>query len=69
MASRNGYPWSPEEVQRLRELAAQGMPAGEIAATLDRTGIGIKSKALTLGITLARSQRVGSARVPAPHAP
>ena len=55
VASRNGLPWSAEEVKRLREMAAQGMSAPQIAAALDRTNVGIKSKALALGIALARA--------------
>jgi hypothetical protein len=37
--------WSMQEVRRLRELAAAGVPIDSIAATLRRTRSAIKNKA------------------------
>jgi len=37
--------WSMQEVRRLRELAAAGMPLDSIAMTLQRTRSAIKNKA------------------------
>jgi hypothetical protein len=55
--SKNGLPWSQEDLQRLRQLAASGMSASDIATHLDRTKIGVKSKSLALGIALKPSRR------------
>jgi hypothetical protein len=55
--SKNGLPWSQEDIHRLRQLAASGMSASDIAAQLDRTKIGVKSKCLALGIALKPSRR------------
>lgn len=65
--SRNGLPWSQDDIRCLRELAASGHTAAEIAERLDRTKIGVKSKALALRIQLASSRR-RTERAPSPHA-
>lgn len=57
--SRNGFPWSQDDVHRLRELAAAGKTSTQLAEALDRTRIAIKSKALSLGIALKPSRRRG----------
>jgi hypothetical protein len=44
--------WSMQEVRRLRELAAAGMPIDSIAATLRRTRSAIKNKAGLHAISL-----------------
>jgi hypothetical protein len=64
-AARNGLPWSPREVRRLRDLTAAGKTLPEIAEILDRTRIGVKSKAASLDIVF-RSTR-GSGSLPAKH--
>lgn len=60
--NKNGLPWSQEDLQQLRQLAASGMSAGEVAARLERTKIGVKSKALSLGIALKPSRRATPGR-------
>ncbi len=60
--SKNGYPWSQEDLRQLRQLAAAGMTAAEVADALNRTKIGVKSKALSLGIALKPSRPQGAAR-------
>ena len=56
-ASRNGLPWSEDDVKRLRALAAAGRTSSQVAEALNRTKVGIKSKALSLGIALAPDRR------------
>jgi hypothetical protein len=68
ITSKNGLPWSQEDLQQLRQMAASGMTATEIASSLCRTKIGVKSKALCLGISLLpgrRYPRVASSRMSA----
>jgi hypothetical protein len=68
--SKNGLPWSQEDLQQLRQLAASGKTADEIAVRLERTKIGVKSKSLSLGIALKPSRRGkrGGERSKAPFA-
>jgi DNA-binding NarL/FixJ family response regulator len=44
--------WSPEEIHRLRTLAATGAPTAAIAHTLRRTESAVKNKAFFHGISL-----------------
>lgn len=62
-AIKNGLPWSSRDIRRLREMAAAGKTAVEVAKGLNRTRIGVKSKAASLGITL-RSTRNQPMRSP-----
>jgi hypothetical protein len=56
-ASRNGLPWSQDDIRRLREMGEAGRTSAEVAEALERTRVGVKSKALTLGISLTASRR------------
>lgn len=56
-ASRNGLPWSHDDIRCLRELAAANRTATEVARALGRTKVGVKSKAVSLGIALATLRR------------
>lgn len=56
--SRNGCVWSPDDLLQLRQLAASGSSVREIAAALQRTRVGVKSKASSLGIAI-RPLRTG----------
>jgi len=51
-ATRNGQPWTEDDIRELRHLASLGMGASGIADALDRTITGVKSKALSLRIAL-----------------
>jgi hypothetical protein len=64
--TKNGLPWSQEDIKQLRELAESGMTATEIASSLNRTKIGVKSKALSLGISLPPHRRHPGSRAGAP---
>ena len=44
--------WSTEDLGRLRELAATGMPLNAIAAALRRTASAVRNKAGMHGISL-----------------
>jgi hypothetical protein len=64
-AANNGLPWSPDDVRALRELAAAGKSSTQVAEALGRTKIGIKSKALSLGIVIS-PRRSSSGEQPPP---
>lgn len=49
--------WSREEIQRLRELAAQEVPIELMSATLRRTPSAIRNKAMLHGISIRSSAR------------
>lgn len=53
-AANNSDRWTPEEDERLRQLLFTNTPPSEIAVTLGRTVPAVKSRAHSLGITLAR---------------
>lgn len=55
--SQRRRPWSEEHIARLRELAAEGRPAEDIARLLDRTREGVRGRAQALGIRIASSRR------------
>ena len=61
-------PWTAEDVQQLRELAAAGIPAYVIASKLRRTREAILDRARTEGITLVagRKRALGGNKDPAP---
>jgi hypothetical protein len=54
MKKRPPQPWTPEDVARLRALAAAGRTAATIAERLKRTEASIRDKARALNIILAR---------------
>ena len=49
-----GKPWTNQEDQRLRELAATGATRAETAGKIDRTESGIKTGAYVLRLTIGR---------------
>lgn len=51
--SRQGTRWSPEEVQKLKNLAKENTPTRVIGLKLDRSEDAIYSKAQAEGISLA----------------
>jgi hypothetical protein len=59
-ATRNGLPWVPDDVSRLRELAAAGRTPAEMAQALNRTKVGVKSKAASLGIVFKQARVMSS---------
>lgn len=64
MARRN---WSADDIARLHELAATGMPYAEIATALGRTTTAIRVRAHKIGLRVPRethiaNQRAGRAR-------
>jgi hypothetical protein len=56
-----GRKWDEDELRELRELAATGMPIGEVARWLGRSYNGVACKASELGL---RSQRKRERRLP-----
>jgi hypothetical protein len=50
----SSQPWTSEDEVRLRDLAAAGRSAATIAERLKRTEAGIRYKARSLNINLAR---------------
>jgi hypothetical protein len=53
-AENSGKQWSPEEDERLRELAASSATPSEIAAKLNRTEAATKVRAYVLRVELGR---------------
>jgi len=51
---RHRQPWKPEELQKLRTLAAKGKGLREIAKALNRTEESTKDAAKTHGMTIAK---------------
>jgi hypothetical protein len=64
MRENSGKPWTPQEDERLRELAAAGAALAEIAEKLDRTAPATKARAYILRVMLGRfgSKRRGLSR-------
>jgi hypothetical protein len=56
-ANRNGQPWTREDLERLRQLAADRRSVNAIAEILGRTPVGIKSKAIAMGLKLGALPR------------
>jgi hypothetical protein len=54
MAENSGKPWTAQEDERLRELAASGATLAELAQKLDRTESGTKTRAYILRVTFGR---------------
>ena len=54
-------PWTPEQVEQLKQLVKKNQPAGEIANEMGRTveAILLKAKLESLGLNSARSRRSG----------
>ena len=47
-------PWTPEEVETLRSLAAAGTPLRQIASQMGRSQEAVRGRATTHGITLGK---------------
>jgi hypothetical protein len=56
MTSGNRQAWSPAEDERLRKLALSGASLTEIAAQMDRGKSSVRTRALSLGIAIARDR-------------
>ena len=56
-ADRNGHQWSREDVETLGRLVNDGMAVVDIATALQRTKLGVKSKAMLIGLKLSHRQR------------
>jgi hypothetical protein len=54
MQVNSGKPWTPQEDERLREIAASGAALAEIAQELNRTASAIKTRAYILRVMLGR---------------
>lgn len=54
--ARSANLWSIEDIRRLRELAAQGVPLRSIAATLRRSESAIRNKAGMHGISIQTNE-------------
>ena len=52
--ARHRQPWKPEELQKLRTLAAKGKGLREIAKALNRTEESTKDAAREHGMTIAK---------------
>jgi hypothetical protein len=48
----SGKPWTPKDVQSLKQLAAGNTPTRVAALKLDRTPAAVQSKAADLGVSL-----------------
>ncbi|MCV3239333.1 hypothetical protein [Mesorhizobium sp. ZC-5] len=56
-------PWTEEELERLRQLAAHNERIGSIARKLGRTRIGIRARAVQDGIRLREDDSFGTRAV------
>lgn len=56
-------PWTEEELERLRRLAAHNERIGSIARKLGRTRIGIRARAVQDGIRLREDDSFGTRAV------
>ena len=54
--ARHRQPWKPEELQKLRTLAAKGKGLKEIAKALSRTEESTRERAKLDGIAIARKR-------------
>lgn len=52
--ARHRQPWKPEELQKLRTLAAKGKGLKEIAKSLNRTEESTRDAAREHGMTIAK---------------
>jgi DNA-binding NarL/FixJ family response regulator len=52
--ARHRQPWKPDELQKLRSLAAKGKGLKEIAKALNRTEESTKDAAREHGMTIAK---------------
>jgi len=48
----SGQRWTPEEIEKLRYMAAHDRPTGRIAYELGRSKIAVQAKASDLGFSL-----------------
>lgn len=51
-AKNSGKPWSPDQVQQLKTLAAGNTPTRVIGLKMGRSPTAVQSKALAEGVTL-----------------
>jgi hypothetical protein len=51
---RHRQPWKPEEIQKLHQLAAKGMPLKAMAKALTRSEESIKDRAKIDGLKIAK---------------
>lgn len=51
---RHRQPWKPEEIQKLHQLAAKGMPLKAMAKALTRSEESIKDRAKLDGLKIAK---------------
>lgn len=51
---RHRQPWTPDELGKLRTLAAKGMPLKQIAKALTRSEESIKARAKQDGLKIAK---------------
>jgi hypothetical protein len=51
---RHRQPWKPEEIQKLHQLAAKGMPVKAMAKALTRSEESIKDRAKVDGLKIAK---------------
>jgi hypothetical protein len=56
-------PWTEEELERLKQLAAHNERIGSIARKLGRTRIGIRARAVQDGIRLREDDSFGTRAV------
>lgn len=60
----NGRAWTQAEVQRLIDLAVEGLHAEAIGTAIGRPRYSVKSKAKELGLQLARKRRLVAGTMP-----
>ncbi|MEP9400719.1 hypothetical protein [Sphingomonas sp. VNH70] len=51
---RHRQPWRPDEIQKLHQLAAKGMPLKQMAKALTRSEESIKDRAKEDGLKIAK---------------
>ncbi|HVF83408.1 MAG TPA: hypothetical protein VM913_04470 [Sphingomicrobium sp.] len=51
---RHRQPWKPDEIQKLHQLAAKGMPLKAMAKALTRSEESIKERAKTDGLKITK---------------
>jgi hypothetical protein len=61
----SGKPWTPDDIETLQKLAAEGKPVRLIAKLMGRTSIGVQAKALHEHVLIKSQSAVGGS----PHFP
>ncbi|WP_448501083.1 hypothetical protein [Sphingomonas sp.] len=51
---RHRQPWRPDEIQKLHQLAAKGMPLKQMAKALTRSEESIKDRAKADGLKISK---------------